>query len=292
MEDNETIKKNMDSYRDSIINTLNLDASILENRINEELFDTYIDNILKNELKDKNELEILFNKIIIKLSKVKNVYDRYAFKLTNLSHNEYINKIKKSIDQKKNFPILEKYAIDYLDIDYDNEIENYIMSLYANKILKHELNSALDQEWFINYIINVNALKQHMIFKVVGIKLPKLKKISLSKNDNYKKIIEIKNYYDSEIIYINLGLFTVIKNTKGFNTALLYLINSCLLELQKHIQKSKEYSMTYDDNIYRFIKENIIYNEDNLYYDQNKKYFDSQIDLSVETSKMLNELIS
>lgn len=292
MEDIETFEKNSDSFRDSIINTLNLDASIIENRINEELFDAYINTILKKELKEKDELTILFNPIIIKLSKVEKVYERYAMDITNLTHHEYIEKIKKSINIKKNFSILEKYALDNSDIDYTNEIENYILSLYASKIIKDELNSLNKQIWFINYIINFNARKQNMSFNVLEITIPHLKKCILVKSKKYSKIKKINNYYNEDTIIINLGVFKLIRNKKGFEASLLYLINSCLIELQKQIQKSKEYSMIYDDNIYRFMKENIIYNEDNSYYDKNKKYFDSQIALTNETNKMLNELIN
>ena len=46
MEDIETLEQNITSFEDSIINTLNLDEDIIENRINEELFDTYINNYL------------------------------------------------------------------------------------------------------------------------------------------------------------------------------------------------------------------------------------------------------
>lgn len=290
MEDVETFKNNIDSYKDSIINTLNLDVSILENRINEELFDTYINNILKPELKKLDIIDVLFNPIIIKLSKVKSVYDKYAKEITNLTHQEYIEKIKKTISLKKNNIIIEKYAKENEDIDYNNEIENYILTLYASKILKDELKTLEDQMWFINYIINVNAKKQNMAFKVLGITCSTLSNKTLVKINKFKKIKKIFNYYESDTIYINLVIFKHLTKIRSFSEALLYLINSCLTELQKHLQRSKEYSMTYDENIYRFIKENIIYNEDTLYYDINKNYFDHQIDLKTETNKMLNEL--
>lgn len=290
MEDIDTFESNIDSYKDSIINTLNLDSSIIENRINEELFDTYINTYLKKELKNKTELDILFNPIIIKLSKVKNIYDKYAFNITNLSHKEYIEKIKKSLDNKKNTYIIEEYSIKNDDIDYNNEIENYILTRYAGMILKKELKTIDNQKWFINYIINVNAKKQDMYCNVIGITLPTIKKIKLIKKTEYKKIKSIKNYYDNGNIYINLVLFEFIKKTKNFKSALLYLINSCLTELQKNIQKNKEDSYNYDDNIYRFIKENIIYSEDSSFYDKNKDYFDIEIDLKSQTDNMMREL--
>jgi len=46
--------KNSNNFKYSIINILNLDTNIIETRINEELFDTYINNILKKELKDSD----------------------------------------------------------------------------------------------------------------------------------------------------------------------------------------------------------------------------------------------
>lgn len=290
MEDVETFERNSESFKDSIINTLNLDASIIENRINEELFDTYINTILKKELDNTSDEEILFNPIIIKLSKVENVYERYAASITNLTHKKYIEKIKKSLNNKQNFKIIEDYVCNNNDIDYNNEIENYILSLYASKILKDELKNLNDQKWFINYIINVNAKKQNMYFEVIGYEFPKIRRFKLFKNNIFREIKDIDNYYNKENIYINLGLFKFIKKTKGFESALLYLINLCLIELQKHIQKNKEYSMYYDDNIYRFIKENIIYSEDSSFYDKNKNYFDIEIDLKKQTDNMLIEL--
>src|SRR5574344_1826264 len=129
MEDVETFERNSESFKDSIINTLNLDASIIENRINEELFNTYINTILKKELDNISDEEVLFNPIIIKLSKVENVYERYAASITNLTHKKYIEKIKKSLNNKQNFKIIEDYVCNNNDIDYNNEIENYILSL-------------------------------------------------------------------------------------------------------------------------------------------------------------------
>lgn len=289
MEDLETFLKNSESFKDSIINVLNLDASVIENRINEELFNTYIDTILKKELLKLDEIEILFNPIIIKLSKVERVYNQYARELTNLTHREYINKIKKNISKKSNINIIKEYALSNLDFDYDNEIENYILTLYASEILKDELNDINKQRWFINYIINFNAKKQGLYFNVIGINYNIDGKYTLIKKKCFKYI---KEYNNEDTIYINLGIYQFIKNTKGFKSALLYLINSCLTELQKHIQKSKEYSYYYDDNIYRFIKENIIYSIDSSFYDKNKNYFDIQIDLKNETDKMMSELAS
>lgn len=291
-EDIEYIEKNSNNFKYSIINILNLDTNIIETRINEELFDTYINNILKKELKDKELEDILFNPIIIKLSKNINVYNKYATDITKLNHKEYIDKIKKILNLKKSFNIISKYVKDLEDVDYNNEIENYILLLYAKNILDNKLNNINDQKWFINYIINSNASKQNLLFDVISITNPNIKNIKLFKNKRFKKVIEINNYYNHNIIYINLIIFNVIKNTKGFEEALLYLINSCLKELQKHIQKSYEYSITYDDNMYRFIKENIIYLEDNNFYNKNINYFDTKINLDEKTNNMMNELIN
>ena len=292
MDDIKVFLKNAESYKESIINTLNLDAEVLENRINEELFNTYIDVVLKKELEDKEELVILFNPIIIKLAKVQKIYNKYAKDITKLSHLEYIEKIKKNLNDKKNNEIILNFITNNSYIDYDNEIENYILTLYANKILKNNLDSIEEQKWFINYIINFNAKKQGLSFNVVGLIFPKIKKYTLIKNNIPIKITNILNYYDKNSIYINLGIFNLLKRKNNFNRALLYLINSCLLELQKQIQRSKEFAMNYDDNIYRFIKESIIYSFDSEFYNENKKYFDMQINLKDETNKMLKELVN
>ena len=71
MEDILTFNNNIDSYKDSIINTLNLDSSILEDRINEELFNTYIELYLKDKITKSKELDNLFDQVIVKFAKNK-----------------------------------------------------------------------------------------------------------------------------------------------------------------------------------------------------------------------------
>lgn len=286
-------EENSKEFKESLYKALNCDIKDINNKLNSDLLETYINNILIKELKDKPEEVTLLHPMIVKLSKKSDLYDKYAFVLTNLSYKDYINTVKKIISSKKNLSIIEKYATNNIDIlDYKNPIELEISSIYANLILKNYLDSLSKQRWFITYIIRKEAIEHGLKPNVKGITIVNKKKIKLIKHSPYIKYIdfEITDKYSNNI-YINLGLFNIIKKDKGNETALIYLLNTCFKALQKHIRKSNEHSITYDDKMYRFIKEGIIFKEDTNFYNQNKLYFSSEINLNEETDNMAKALV-
>lgn len=280
-------------FQESLYKALNSDIKEINNKLNAELLETYINNILKKELKNKPEEIILFHPMIVKLSKKSDLYDKYASVLTGLSYKDYINTVKKIIGNKKNLVIIKSYATYNIDIlDYKNPIELEISSIYANLILKDYLKSLDMQRWFITYIIRKEATEHGLKPNIKGVTIVNKNRTKLYRNSQYIKYLDLEiidNY--SNVIYINLGLFNIIKKEKGNKTALIYLLNTCFKALQKHIRKSNEHSITYDDEMYRFIKEGIIFKEDNNFYNQNKLYFSSEINLNEETDNMTKALM-
>ncbi len=284
MEDILTFNNNIDSYKDSIINTLNLDSSILEDRINEELFNTYIELYLKDKIKNSKEIDNLFDQIIVKFAKNEKVFNKYISPLLKLKHKEYIDKIKEILD-KDGYEIARNY-INNDDFDYSNEIENYILTIYVKNILKNELKTIKEQTFFINYLININASDSKLDYKVIGL-YPSNNNYRLFKNSKYTRI----DYINYDYILINLTRFNYLKRTVDFKTALTYLINSCLNKLVKKLENNMTSSYTYDENTYRFIKENIIYMYDTDFYSSNKEYFAKDIYIKKNTNKMLLNLL-
>ena len=284
---------NTSKFKDSLLKSLNSDLKDLDNKINFELLEAYINNVFSKNIDLLNLDEILLDPLVVKLSKKDSLYNKYLSNILNISYVEYLNKIKELIKNKKKVNLIINYALSNLDIlDYKNNIELEISSIYANLILKDCLEADLDQRWFISYIIKKEALNHGFKPNVIGFNIVNKKKIVLFKISNYKsyKDINILDPYSNNI-YINLGLFKLIKKDKGNTAALFYLLNSCFKELQLFIRRSNIYKELYDDTMYRFIKESIIFKEDNSFYNKNKIYFSSRINLNEETNNMTKSLM-
>ena len=99
---------NSKEFKESLYKALNSDIKDINNKLNGDLLEAYINNILIKELKDKPEEIILLHPMIVKLSKKSDLYDKYAFVLTNLLFKDYLNTVKKIISSKKNLSIIEK----------------------------------------------------------------------------------------------------------------------------------------------------------------------------------------
>ncbi|MEG2831939.1 MAG: hypothetical protein RR832_04645 [Bacilli bacterium] len=286
-----------ESFKYSIIYALNTDVLEINSKINDELMFSYINEVLKKDLKGLRLEDVLLNIIIVKLSKVPALFNKYAYPVINLKHDEYINKVKKIIPSRLTY----KYAIDNLEIiDYQNQIEEKIMASYANSILSSKMEHLSEQKWFVKYIIHAKASENNFKPPVVGYsfsyylkKRSKCFNFCLNKNNDYfiyRNYPTLDNYNNT--IYINLGLFKVIKDSRGFQAGLLYLLNSAFKALSLAITRNKDFSITYDDEMYRFIKEEIIYKEDSNFYKSNESYFDTNIESSINSHNMINELLS
>lgn len=286
-------ESNKESFRLSIIEILN--SSDYKSRINEELIISFIDEILENELNKVDAESRLFNPIVVKLSKDRQLFNKYISKVIKLDHETYLLKVKQIIKQKEEK--IYNYAIDNIDIiDFSNEIETYILERYANHILSTKLFHLVEQKWFIKYIIYSSTnLKPNVIGYSFSYYLKKKNKnlnFKLYKKNNYflYKDFPVIDPFNNTI-YINLGLFKVISDSKSFEVGLLYLLNNCFKYLTKIIKRNKEFSITYDLEMYRFIKEEIIYKEDSNYYSKNHDYFDSTIGINEESQKMVFDLL-
>lgn len=287
---------NKESFKLSIINTLNSSVEEINAKVNDELFKSYIDSVLRLELSEMNDIEKLFNIIVVKFSKFPILFNKYLSPLLGINNDLYLNTIKTLI--ANNSKIIEKYATTNIDyIDYSNQLEMAIVSKYGNSIIKSKMVHLAEQRWFIKYIIQYKASESNFRPNVVGYsfsyyfkKKNKNLNFRLIKNNNYKLYNEypVTDPYNNTI-YINLGLYKVVNDTKGFDAGILYLLNTCFKSLSKAIKHNKEFSITYDDEMYRFIKEEIIYKEDSSFYNKNQAYFE----LNNESSeKMVSELIS
>lgn len=290
---------NKESFKMSIIYSLNADLLELKSKINFELLEAYTDGVLKRELNGVNPYDRFFNIIIVKLSKSSELFNKYASNITGMKHDEYILKMRNLIRKKPE--ICFDYAINNIDLlDYKNELESLIASSYANYLIKSKMVHLVQQKWFIKYIIHAFSSESNYFPNVVGYSFSYYLK-KRNKNLNFKLIknhdfflyrkYPVINSNDSDI-YINLGLYKVICDIKGFEAGLLYLLNSCFKSLSRALKHNKDFSITYDDEMYRFIKEEIIYKEDSNYYNKNMSYFDRNMDINNSTYKMINELLS
>ncbi|MEG0022014.1 MAG: hypothetical protein RR745_04045, partial [Bacilli bacterium] len=95
-----------ESFKYSIIYALNTDVLEINSKINDELMFSYINEVLKKDLKGLRLEDVLLNIIIVKLSKVPALFNKYAYPVINLKHDEYINKVKKIIPSRLTY----KYA--------------------------------------------------------------------------------------------------------------------------------------------------------------------------------------
>ncbi len=290
---------NKESFKMSIIYALNSDLLELKGKINLELLESYTNNVLKQELNNLSNFNKAFNILIVKLSKSKELFNKYAYPLLGINCDTYVKRMRDAI--RNNPGVCYEYAKSNIDlIDYQNEIESMIASTYANSIIKSKMVHLAEQKWFIKYIIHAFSSESNYRPDVIGYSFSYyLKKRNknltfrlIKKHDYflYRKYPIIKD--DNSIIYINLGLYKVIGDIHGFEAGLLYLLNSCFKSLSKGLKHNKEYSITYDDEMYRFIKEEIIFKEDSNYYNKNQSYFDRNMDISESSHKMINELLS
>lgn len=286
---------NKESFKLSIINTLNSKKEEIKGKINDELFKSYINTILVDELSKQSDIDKIFNILVVKFAKYPELFNKYIAPVVGINHDFYLRTIKSLIT---NNAYTYNYAINNIDlIDYDNPIELEIMSRYGNSIIKSKMFHLKEQQWFIKYIIQYKASENNFRPNVIGYSFSYYIK-KRSKNINFKlykfnRFIKYKNYPVTDpynnTIYINLGLYKVVSDTKGFDSGLLYLLNSCFKSLSKAIKRNKEFSITYDDEMYRFIKEEIIFKEDSNFYNKNQAYFELNNESS---SKMITELLS
>ena len=158
---------NKESFKMSIIYSLNADLLELKSKINFELLEAYTDGVLKRELNGVNPYDRFFNIIIVKLSKSSELFNKYASNITGMKHDEYILKMRNLIRKKPE--ICFDYAINNIDLlDYKNELESLIASSYANYLIKSKMVHLVQQKWFIKYIIHAFSSESNYFPNVVG----------------------------------------------------------------------------------------------------------------------------
>ena len=238
--------KNKTQFKESLLSSLNCDISEIDNKVNKELLDRYLNDITKKE--SINNLDPL----IIKISKFKSLYDKYLEKILNTSYNEYFIKTKVYLNDNKNLDNIIKYSLEYIDyLDLNNEIEYEISKIFSRYILKHKLNKYIYQKWYIKYIIKKELIKYN-ISPDIKVTSPINYKLKLNKISTYNKIDSMNNNI------IDLRSFNALK-LGNYNKALVFILNNSFKYLQGLIFDNIDINNKYNKDLYIFMKETIIY---------------------------------
>lgn len=250
--------KNKEQFKTSLLQALNSDSEELKNKLNLELLETYVNNVYLKENSSN-----LLDSFIVKLSKHKELFNKYISNIINLSYNNYLDKVTMLLKDKKNKSIIQEYVINNLDIiDFENEIELEIASIHAKNILKDKLNKQENLIWFISYLLKKESF-EHKINPVIKFIYINKSNFCLSYNSKYKiySELELANKYNNTIT-INLSIYNLLRK-KDFKVFLIKLLNELFYKLQRIIETSKENNVIYNLETYNLVKETIIYSENN-----------------------------
>ena len=247
--------KNQNQFKDSLLKVLNTSTEVIGSKLNTELLESYIKAVYINSSID------YLDPFIIKLSKHKELFNKYFSKEINISYNQYLEKVSSIILDKKNNSIIKEYAINNLELfDFENEIEIEIAKIYGSIILKNKLRNINEFKWLSTYLIKKEA-NNHQIIPNIKFITINLKKVILSKKPKYNKYTEFESASKyNNTIYINITMYNILKE-KDFNEFLIKLLNDLFFQLQKIIETVNQNNILYDIGIYNLIKETIIYKE-------------------------------
>ena len=77
---------NKESFKLSIINTLNSKKEEIKGKINDELFKSYINTILVDELSKQSDIDKVFNILVVKFAKYPELFNKYIAPLVVINH--------------------------------------------------------------------------------------------------------------------------------------------------------------------------------------------------------------
>ena len=85
---------NKESFKLSIINTLNSKKEEIKGKINDELFKSYINTILVDELSKQSDIDKVFNILVVKFAKYPELFNKYMAPVVAINHDFYLRTIK------------------------------------------------------------------------------------------------------------------------------------------------------------------------------------------------------